>query len=78
MKKSSNSIKYGDAFRLGENLLLCGDCRDKELVSKLIGNQKIKAVVCDPPYGVAVTESKQNFQALSNPKMRAPNAIQKY
>ena len=76
MKKSSNSIKYGDAFRLGDNLLLCADCRDKEMVAKLIGTQKIKAVICDPPYGVAVTESKQNFQPLSKNKVIANDHIQ--
>ena len=76
MKKLSNSIKYGDVFRLGDNLLLCADCRDKELVSKLIGNYKIKAVISDPPYGVAVTESKENFQPLSKNKVIANDHLQ--
>ena len=76
MKKSLNSIKYGDVFKLGDNLLLCGDCRDKDLVKKLIGNHKIKAVVTDPPYGVAVTESKRNFQPLSKNKVIANDHLQ--
>ncbi len=76
MKKSLNLIKYGDIFKLGDNLLLCGDCRDKDLVKKLIGNHKIKAVVTDPPYGVAVTESKQNFQTLSKNKVVANDHLQ--
>lgn len=68
MKKSSNSIKYGDAFRLGQHLLLCADSRNKDMVAKLVGNHKIKAVIADPPYGVAVAESKKNFQTLSKNK----------
>ncbi len=76
MKKSSNSIKYGDVFRLGENLLLCADCRDKELIKKLIGDYKIKAVITDPPYGVAVAESKENFQTLSKNKAVANDHLQ--
>lgn len=76
MKKSLNSIKYGDIFKLGDNLLLCGDCRDKDLVKKLIGNHKIKAVISDPPYGVAVTESKRNFQPLSKNKVIANDHLQ--
>ena len=69
MPKSSNSIKQGDVFRLGNHLLLCGDSRNKELVTKLIGNHKIKAVISDPPYGVAVTESKEGFQTLAKNKV---------
>jgi DNA modification methylase len=69
MSQSSNSIKHGDMFILGNHLLLCGDSRDKELVAKLIGAQKIKAVISDPPYGVAVTESKENFQPLAKNKI---------
>ncbi|MCL4732527.1 site-specific DNA-methyltransferase [Patescibacteria group bacterium] len=68
MKKSSNSIKYGDTFHLGSHLLLCADSRDKEMVAKLIGTQKVKAVITDPPYGVAVAESKEGFQTLAKNK----------
>ena len=69
MKKSLNSIKYGDSFRLGSHLLLCADSRNKDMVAKLIGKQKIKSVIADVPYGVAVTESKENFQTLSKNKI---------
>lgn len=69
MKKSPNSIKYGDSFRLGNNLLLCADSRNKDMVAKLIGKYQIKAVITDPPYGVAVTESKKNFQTLLKDKV---------
>jgi len=68
MNKSSNSIKYGDAFRLGNHLLLCADSRNKDMVAKIIGKHKIKSVIIDPPYGVAVTESKEGFQTLAKNK----------
>jgi len=64
MKKLSNSIKYGDSFRLGNHLLLCADSRNKDMVARLIGKHKIKAVIVDVPYGVMATESKENFQTL--------------
>lgn len=76
MNKSSNLIKYGDSFCLGNHLLLCADSRNKDMVTKLIGKHKIKAVIIDPPYGVAVTESKQNFQTLSKNKVIANDHIQ--
>lgn len=69
MKKLQNSIKYGESFCLGNHLLLCADSKDKEMVTKIIANHKIKAVIVDPPYGVAVTESKENFQTLAKNKV---------
>lgn len=68
MTKSPSSIKQGDAFRLGDHLLLCGDSRDKEAIAQVIGKHKIKAVISDVPYGVAIAESKENFQAISKNK----------
>ena len=76
MKKSSNLIKHGDSFRLGKHLLLCGDSRNKEIVAKLVGKNKIKSVIIDPPYGVAVTESKENFQTLLKNKVIANDHLQ--
>lgn len=76
MKKSSSSIKYGDKFRLGSHTLLCADSRNKDMVAKLIGKRKIKAIVCDPPYGVAVTESKEGFQTLAKNKVIANDHLQ--
>ena len=76
MNKSSNSIKYGEMYRLGNHLLLCGDSRNKDMVAKLIGTHKVKAVVIDPPYGVAVTESKEGFQTLAKNKVVANDHLQ--
>ncbi|KKP76341.1 MAG: modification methylase protein [Parcubacteria group bacterium GW2011_GWC1_35_21] len=69
MKKSPNLIKQGNIFKLGNHYLACGDSRDAEFVSKVVGKTKIKAVVCDPPFGVAVTESKHNFKRLLKDKV---------
>src|SRR5665213_334383 len=66
MKKSPNSIKVGDCFRIGEHVIGCGDSRDKELVAKLLGKRKVKAVVTDPPFGIAVVESARGFKQLKN------------
>jgi hypothetical protein len=45
MKKSQNLIKNGEMFKLGDHLLLCADSRDKEMISKLVGNIKIKILL---------------------------------
>ena len=76
MKKSSSSIKAGDCFKLGEHMLACGDCRDKALVARVLGGRTIKAVICDPPFGVAATESKENLQPLLKNKPIAGDHLQ--
>lgn len=45
--------KYGDIYKLGDHILMCGDSTKKEDVSKLVGENKIDLVVTDPPYNVA-------------------------
>lgn len=69
MEKSQKSIKPGTIWKLGDHLLACGDCRDKELVTRLIGARKIKTVITDPPYGIALTQSKEGFQTLKKNKV---------
>ncbi len=76
MSQSKRSIKYGDKFKLGDHFLLCGDSRDKKLISEFIANQKIKSVILDPPYAVALAESKEGFQKLSKNKAIANDHLQ--
>lgn len=76
MNQLSNSIKLGDVFVLGEHILACGDARDSDLINKIIGVHKIKAVILDPPYGVAVTESKRGFQNLAKDKVITNDHLQ--
>ena len=76
MKKSQNSIKQGEIFKLGNHYIGCGDSRDKDFVEKVVGKHRIKAVINDVPYGVAVTESKQNFKTLLKDKKVANDHLQ--
>lgn len=76
MKKSLNLVKYGDTFRLGNHVLLCADSRNKDMVARLVGGKKIKAVIVDVPYGVEIAESKEGFQKLSMSKPIANDHLQ--
>jgi site-specific DNA-methyltransferase (adenine-specific) len=58
---SKNVIKYGDIFQLGDHRLVCGDATDSEIVSKLLREDKIKLILTDVPYGVALVEGKKGF-----------------
>lgn len=76
MNPLKNSIKYGDAFLLGNHILINADCRDKNTINRIIGDKKIKSVIIDVPYGVAVTESKENFQPLMKNKVIVNDHLQ--
>lgn len=51
-------IKVGDMFALGNHRLICGDSTDKEVVARLMGEQKIQTVYCDPPYNISLDYNK--------------------
>ncbi|GGB41632.1 adenine methyltransferase [Lentibacillus populi] len=52
--------EYGDVWKLGRHLLVCGDATKLKDIDKLMGEDKADLVITDPPYNVAVTsESKQ-------------------
>ena len=48
--KHKFDIKNGDIFALGEHRLMCGDSTNGEMVSKLMGGEKVDCIFTDPPY----------------------------
>lgn len=56
------TTKSGDIFKLGDHLLVCGDCTDASLVNGVIGKKKISLILTDPPYGIAYVEGKEGFR----------------
>lgn len=44
--------KYGAVYHLGDHVLMCGDCLDKESVSVLMGDHTASLCLTDPPYSV--------------------------
>jgi len=74
--KPAKSIKPGTIWQLGENRLAYGDCRDAELLKRLIGTQRIDLICVDPPYAVAAVESKRGFHALSKDKIIQNDQLQ--
>jgi len=57
-------ISKGDIFKVGNHIIGYGDSTDIDFVSKVIGGNKIRAIVTDPPYGVAYVENKKGFVKL--------------
>ena len=46
--------QLGDIWRLGDHLVACGDCRDKDLLQALMSGDLADAAFTDPPYNVAI------------------------
>ncbi len=62
-KAKETDIKLGDMFLLGRSMLLCGDATDPEVIKKLMGNEKVDMVYCDPPYNQGWDYSnKKNYK----------------
>ena len=63
-------------WQLGEHRLAFGDCRDADLVKRLVGGDKIQLINCDVPFGVSVVASKRGFSKLSKDKEIANDHLQ--
>lgn len=57
-------VNKGDIFKIGDHVIACGNSLDRTFVGKVIGAHKIRAVVTDPPYGVAYVENKKGLSKL--------------
>lgn len=45
-------VELGQLWRLGDHLIICGDCTDKAVVERVMDGEKAELVWTDPPYGV--------------------------
>lgn len=42
--------EYGDIWELGNHRIICGDCRDWDYVSALVGSDLVNVIFTSPPY----------------------------
>lgn len=61
--------RYGDVWRLGRHLLMCGDATKLEDVQSLLAGEKAALVVTDPPYNVAVKSDSERLAADGRDKI---------
>lgn len=61
-------MKPGDIYQLGRHRLACGNSSDPALVGRLVGEDKIAMILCDPPYGVSYVKSKRGLVKLKATK----------
>ena len=61
--------KSGEIYDLGPHRLICGDCRDPEIVSQLMQEQRINVAFTSPPYA-----SQRKYDESSGFKPIHPDA----
>lgn len=49
-EKNENGVKNGDLYRLGQHLVLCGDCKDEANVQRVMRGEDVELILTDPPY----------------------------
>lgn len=62
-------VKRGDVWQIGAHRLMCGDSTDAADVGRLLGEDRPKLMVTDPPYGVEYDQgwrSSNRVGAVSN------------
>ena len=53
-RENPSVTKLGDVWLLGDHRVLCGDARDPEAYTTLLGDEQAQLVVTDPPYNVKI------------------------
>lgn len=62
------SVKNGDLIKIGDHLLICGDCRDSDVLKKMMGDDLATLIVTDPPYNVDYTGGTKDALKIENDK----------
>ena len=75
-------VKSGDLWRLGDHLLVCGDCTDPATVARVMGGERAALGVTSPPYGVGkdyetggLDEWKRTVSGMLNCAASVTNAM---
>ena len=59
-----NTVEQNTIWKLGNHILACGSSTDAAFVAKVIGKEKIRCILTDPPYGVDYVGGKRDFSKL--------------
>lgn len=62
LKEKEPETKYGEVWKLGRHLLVCGDATKAADVQKLLLDRKASLIVTDPPYNVAVKSDAKGLK----------------
>ena len=64
--QDDHDSQIGEVYELGPHRLICGDATDPDIWAKLMGDDKLKCVWTDPPYGVAYVGKTSDALTIDN------------
>ncbi|GHU82167.1 methyltransferase [Clostridia bacterium] len=64
----------GDLWTIGQHRLICGDCTDPAVISRLMQDKKANLLLTDPPYGVSYNG---NAGKIKNDDIRGDELVEK-
>jgi DNA modification methylase len=56
--------KLSDVWQLGRHKIICGDCINPNVLSALLGENKIDMLLTDPPYGVDYSNKNEFLNSI--------------
>ena len=66
---TENFVQPGDIFQLGNNRLMCGDCRANKDVAALMNGRTADMILTDPPYNVNYEGGGEDKLTIQNDSM---------
>ena len=57
--------ELGQLWQIGDHKLVCGDCTDRAVVERVMGDSLANLVIIDPPYGVDYSEKNTFLNAIA-------------
>jgi DNA modification methylase len=66
----------GRIYQLGPHRLACGDARDRELLERLLAEERPQLLWTDPPYGIDYVGKTKKALRLANDDERAPALLE--
>jgi hypothetical protein len=71
-------VEVGQVWALGDHRIVCGDCREAEILGWLLRPDVPQMVLTDPPYGIALDSSKSNNITWNFPRSHFPVRSKSY
>jgi len=66
-------VEVGQLWACGEHRVICGDCTDKAVVERLMKDQRIDAILTDPPYGIGMDHMLHALSGVQTGRAWAPH-----
>jgi len=62
----TNKINYGDIFQVGPHRIANCDARDEKIIRTLVGGDRIKVLLVDPPYAIQANQARESLIQTNN------------